>query len=123
MRNYTILIIDDSRTEAKSVTDILTGTKFSIRWADNAITGIEIARKIMPSLILMDVVMPGMNGFQAMRKIARDEKLKDIPVIMLTTKDQQTDIIWAQKQGAKAYIVKPANSEKLLSEINNLIFS
>ncbi len=116
-----ILVIDDSPTEAKTVTKILEKSGFSVKWADNATKGIEIARKTLPALILMDVVMPGMNGFQATRKIARDLKTKDIPVIMLTTKDQQTDKIWGIRQGAKEYIVKPAEADELLTKINALI--
>lgn len=117
----TILVIDDSPTETKSVTSILEKNGFSVRWAKEATKGIEMAKELMPNLILMDVVMPGMNGFQATRKIARDPQLKDIPIIILTTKDQQTDIIWGQKQGAKAYIIKPADPDELLEQIANHI--
>lgn len=117
----TILVIDDSPTEAQSVSKILEGAGFNVAWASDAAQGIEMAHDVNPDLILMDVVMPGMNGFQATRKIARDPKAKDIPVIMLTTKDQQTDIVWGYKQGAKAYIIKPADPQELLKEINALI--
>ncbi len=116
-----ILVIDDSPTEVKTVTRILEKSGFSVKWANNATKGIDMARKSLPDLILMDVVMPGMNGFQATRKIARDPKTKHIPVIMLTTKDQQTDKIWGMRQGAKEYIVKPAEADELLAKINALI--
>lgn len=118
----TILIIDDSPTEAQAVTAILERNGFTVAWAKEAQKGIETAKKINPDLILMDVVMPGMNGFQATRRISRDAELKHIPIIILTTKDQQTDMIWGQKQGAKAYIVKPATESELIQEINRLIF-
>ncbi|MBS9777592.1 MAG: response regulator [Gammaproteobacteria bacterium] len=117
----TILVIDDSPTEAKSVTNILESEGFSVEWAKDAAKGIEMAKQLRPQLILMDVVMPGMNGFQATRKIARDPELQDIPIIILTTKDQQTDIVWGRRQGAKAYIIKPAQKQQLLNEINSLL--
>lgn len=117
----TILIVDDSPTETQTVTRILEAKGFKVISANNAATGIELARKIMPDLILMDVVMPGMNGFQATRKISRDPELKAIPIIILTTKDQQTDIIWGRRQGAKAYLTKPAEANELLQEINTIL--
>lgn len=117
----TILIVDDSPTETQTVTRILEAKGFNVISANNAATGIELARKIMPDLILMDVVMPGMNGFQATRKISRDPELKAIPIIILTTKDQQTDIIWGRRQGAKAYLTKPAEANELLQEINTIL--
>ncbi len=117
----TILVVDDSPTEARSVTNILEAEGFKVEWARDAATGIEMANKILPSLILMDVVMPGMNGFQATRKIARDPNLKNIPIIILTTKDQETDIHWGRRQGAKAYIVKPAKPKELLHQISSLL--
>lgn len=116
-----ILVIDDSPTEAKTVTKILEGSGFTVKWANDAVSGIEMAQNDTPNLILMDVVMPGMNGFQATRKIARDPKTKHIPIIMLTTKDQETDKIWGIRQGAKDYIVKPAQADELLEKINTLI--
>lgn len=119
----TILVIDDSPTEAQSVTNILELEGFNVTWANDAAKGIEMAKELLPDLILMDVVMPGMNGFQATRKIARDPQLKNIPIIILTTKDQQTDILWGRKQGAKAYLVKPAEPIELLREINTLLSS
>ncbi len=117
----TVLIIDDSPTEAKAVTTILERNGFNVAWAKDAQEGLEKAKQIMPDLVLMDVVMPGMNGFQATRKISRDAELKHIPIIILTTKDQKTDMIWGQKQGAKAYIIKPATEAELIREINILL--
>lgn len=117
----TILVVDDSPTEVQAVTKILQEAGYTVKWANDAAKGIEMAKEHLPDLILMDVVMPGMNGFQATRKIGRDAKLKDIPIIILTTKDQQTDIIWGHKQGASAYLVKPAEPKELLKAINDLI--
>ncbi|MCC6716001.1 MAG: response regulator, partial [Gammaproteobacteria bacterium] len=70
-----------------------------------------------PDLVLMDVVMPGLNGFQATRSITRDEATKHIPVIICSTKDQETDKVWGMRQGAKDYIVKPVDKEELLRKI------
>ena len=79
--------------------------------------GVAKAKSELPDLILMDVVMPGLNGFQATRKIHRDPATKDIPVIIVTTKDQDTDREWGMRQGAIDYLVKPVNTEELLAKI------
>lgn len=117
----TVLVIDDSPTEAKIVTRILEGAGFTVRWANNAIDGVELAKEILPSLILMDVVMPGMNGFQATRAISRQAETQEIPIIMLTTKDQLSDRAWAQRQGASDYLTKPTDAKLLLETIQTLI--
>ena len=116
-----VLIVDDSKVERLILKEILTELKFSIFEAENAVEGIQKANEIKPDLILMDVVMPGMNGFQATRQITSNESMKDIPVIMCTSKNQATDKIWGQHQGAKAYIVKPIQKELLIAEIEKLL--
>lgn len=117
----TILVVDDSPTEVKLVSKILEKSGYVVRWASNARRGLELAKEIKPDAILMDVVMPGMSGFQATRKIAKDESLSGIPVIMLTTKDQETDKIWGIRQGAKDYIIKPADEKELLEKISAVL--
>ena len=116
-----VLIVDDSKVERLILKEILKELKFSIFEAENAVEGIQKANEIKPDLILMDVVMPGMNGFQATRQITSNESMKDIPVIMCTSKNQATDKIWGQRQGAKAYIVKPIQKELLIAEIEKLL--
>ena len=116
-----VLIVDDSKVERLILKEILTELKFSIFEAENAVEGIQKANEIKPDLILMDVVMPGMNGFQATHQITFNESMKDIPVIMCTSKNQATDKIWGQRQGAKAYIVKPIQKEFLIAEIEKLL--
>ncbi|PID65081.1 MAG: two-component system response regulator [Gammaproteobacteria bacterium] len=112
-----ILVIDDSPTEAQMVTKILEKASYSVKWANNAAKGISMAKEFVPDLILMDVVMPGMNGFQATRRIARSADTKHIPILILTTKDQETDKIWGIRQGATDYLVKPADADELLAKI------
>ncbi len=116
-----VLIVDDSKVERLILKEILTELKFSIFEAENAVEGIQKANEIKPDLILMDVVMPGMNGFQATHQITFNESMKDIPVIMCTSKNQATDKIWGQRQGAKSYIVKPIQKELLIAEIEKLL--
>lgn len=116
-----ILVIDDSPTEAQLVTKILEKASFSVKWANSAAKGVSMAQEFAPDLILMDVVMPGMNGFQATRRIARGGTTKHIPIIMLTTKDQETDRIWGIRQGASDYLIKPAKADELLEKINAFI--
>ena len=102
---------------------ILESAGHDVIQALNGEEGIEKATNNDPDLILMDVVMPNLNGFQATRTITTAENTKHIPVIMLTTKDQETDKVWAQRQGASDYVIKPPDSKELLSKIDNLLHS
>lgn len=112
-----ILIIDDSPTERLLLTRLLAAGNFEITTAESGEEGIERARQLRPDLILMDVVMPGTNGFQATRALSRDEATKEIPVIICTTKNQETDKIWGLRQGALDFIVKPIDGPALLAKI------
>ena len=112
-----ILIIDDSPTEQFLLTQILGEGQFEIFTAESGEEGVVRAQDIQPDLILMDVVMPGINGFQATRKLSRDAATKNIPIIMCTTKSQQTDKIWGLRQGALDYITKPVDGPLLLAKI------
>lgn len=116
-----ILIVDDSPTHTATTKKILEAAGFDVITADNGNLGIEVAKSENPDLILMDVVMPELNGFQATRKLTQDPVTKDIPVILLTTKDQETDRVWGERQGARAYIVKPPQQDTLIAEINKFL--
>lgn len=116
-----ILIVDDSPVERHILSEIAKELGFQIFLAESGEDGIAKAIEVHPDLILMDVVMPGLNGFQATKKITTMEELKDTPVIMCTSKGQATDKVWGQRQGAKAYVVKPVNKEELIGEINRLM--
>lgn len=113
-----VLIIDDSPTELHLFQNMLEKSGFGTLVADNGEDGIRQALKARPDCILMDVVMPGMNGFQATRKLTKDPATASIPVIMVTTKDQETDKIWGMRQGAVDYIVKPVTAKQLVAKIN-----
>ena len=113
-----ILIIDDSPTELHLFQNMLEKNGFDTIVADSGEDGIRQAQKSIPDCVLMDVVMPGMNGFQATRKLTQDAVTQNIPVIMITTKDQETDKIWGMRQGAVEYIVKPVTAKDLIAKIN-----
>ena len=115
-----ILVVDDSATERYMLKDLLTKAGYEVISSENGEDAIVKARHIKPDLILMDVVMPGLNGFQATRAISRDPLTKSIPVIMCTSKSQETDKIWGLRQGAKDYVVKPVDREVLLAKIASL---
>ena len=112
-----ILIVDDSPTERHVLNDLLTKAGYEVVASDNGEDAILKAKALKPDLILMDVVMPGLNGFQATRAISRDAETRTIPIIMCTSKSQETDKIWGMRQGARDYIVKPVNREELLEKI------
>ena len=115
-----ILIVDDSPTERYYLTDILVRNGFTVTTADNGEEALARIKADKPELILMDVVMPGANGFQVTRAIARDPELADVPIIICSSKNQETDRIWGMRQGAKDYLVKPVDPELLLARIASL---
>jgi twitching motility two-component system response regulator PilH len=115
-----ILIVDDSATERYMLNDLLTKAGYDVIASENGEDAILKARQAKPDLILMDVVMPGLNGFQATRAISRDPETKSIPVIMCTSKGQETDKIWGLRQGARDYVVKPVDRDELLAKISSL---
>ncbi|MDP2027824.1 PleD family two-component system response regulator [Sulfuriferula sp.] len=115
-----ILIVDDSPTERFFLADLLGKNGYEINMAENGTEALEKAKLLKPDLILMDVVMPGMNGFQATRAISRDDEVKHIPVILCTTKNQETDKIWGMRQGAIEYMTKPIDGAALLQKIRSL---
>ena len=113
-----ILIVDDSPTEVHVYQGYLEKNGHQVSVATSGEEGVEKAKEVLPDLILIDVVMPGMNGFQATRQISKNAKTSTIPVIIVTNKDQETDKVWAKRQGAVDYIVKPVQ-EKALNEALN----
>jgi twitching motility two-component system response regulator PilH len=115
-----ILIVDDSPTERYYLTDILVRNGFSVSTADNGEEALAKIRADRPQLILMDVVMPGANGFQITRSITRDPELGSVPIIICSSKNQETDRIWGMRQGAKDYFVKPVDPALLLARIASL---
>ena len=120
-RQGTILIVDDSPTEIHVLKGLLESENFKVVTAVSGEDGIALAMQLKPDLILMDVVMPGMNGFKATRQLSRNPETAAIPIIMVTTKDQDTDRAWALRQGAKDYVVKPVTAAMLLEKIRTYI--
>ena len=116
-----ILIVDDSPTERHVLNDMLTKAGYEVVTSDNGEDAILKAKSQKPDLILMDVVMPGLNGFQATRAISRDPETRAIPIILCTSKSQETDKIWGMRQGARDYIVKPVNRDELLEKIAAIV--
>ena len=112
-----ILVVDDSPTERHVLHELLTRNGYQVTTAESGEEGIEKAKAELPDLILMDVVMPGLNGYQATRTLTRDEATKSIPIIVCTSKGQETDKIWGLRQGAIDYLIKPINGDELLAKI------
>jgi twitching motility two-component system response regulator PilH len=112
-----VMVVDDSPTERHFLSEILTKQGYQVIMAESGEEAMEKAKATKPDLILMDVVMPGLNGFQATRAITKDDATKHIPVIMCTSKGQETDKVWGMRQGARDYLVKPVNQDELLRKI------
>jgi twitching motility two-component system response regulator PilH len=121
MKMAQILIVDDSPTEAHVLKGMLEKNGHQTFTAENGTEGVERAKELKPDVILMDVVMPGLNGFQATRQLTRDAATANIPVIIVTTKDQETDRVWGMRQGAKDYITKPVTEADLLAKIDSVM--
>jgi twitching motility two-component system response regulator PilH len=115
-----ILVVDDSPTDRQYMLETLAKKGYQVVTAENGEDAIVKAKAELPDLILMDVVMPGLNGYQATRTITRDEATKHIPVIMCTSKGADTDKIWGLRQGANDYLVKPVDAGQLLAKIQQL---
>ena len=112
-----ILIVDDSPTEMYKLTAMLEKHGHQVLKAENGADGVALARQEMPDVVLMDVVMPGLNGFQATRQLTKDPDTGHIPGIIVTTKDQETDKVWGRRQGARDYLTKPIDEDTLLKTI------
>jgi twitching motility two-component system response regulator PilH len=116
-----ILLIEDSPTDRAVLTQWLQRHGHEVVAAGNAEDGLAMAREQSPDLVLMDVVLPGMSGFQATRALSRDAATRTIPVLILSTKGMETDRAWGLRQGAVDYIVKPPSEEALMARINQLV--
>jgi twitching motility two-component system response regulator PilH len=112
-----ILVVDDSPTDRQYLSDLLSKKGFNVATAESAEDAIAKLKASRPDLVLMDVVMPGQNGFQATRALSKDESTKNIPVILCSSKGQETDKVWGLRQGARDYVVKPVNPVDLLAKI------
>jgi twitching motility two-component system response regulator PilH len=113
-----ILLVDDSKTELHYLSDLLVKRGYAVRTAENGEEAMRRLGEEKPDLILMDVVMPGQNGFQLTRAITRDPRFTGVPVIMCTSKNQETDKVWGMRQGARDYIVKPVDPTELMAKIH-----
>ena len=116
-----ILIVDDSPSQLMGMKRIVEKLGHEALTAEDGAAGVEAAKANKPDLILMDVVMPNLNGFQATRAISKEATTSHIPIVLVTTKDQETDKVWGMRQGAKAYITKPFNENQLIEVIQGLL--
>jgi twitching motility two-component system response regulator PilH len=115
-----VLVVDDSRTELMHLSDLLRKGGYTVRTAENAEQALQCLQADRPDLILMDVVMPGQNGFQLTRTITRDPQYAGVPVIICSSKNQETDRVWGMRQGARDYVTKPVDGRELLDKIRAL---
>ena len=120
MKRIKILVVDDSEVARQSLSEILLKEGHQVFSADSGSDAIHKAKEFMPDIIFMDIVMESMDGFQACRKLKSNQSTSDIPVVMVTSKDQPVDRQWALRQGASSYIVKPYSSDQIGNEIRRL---
>ena len=115
-----ILIADDSPTEVFMLKKILEKHKHQIIIAEDGKQAIELTHNKKPNLIVMDVIMLNLNGFQTTRHLTKDPQTSDIPIVIVSSKDQESDKLWGLRQGAKGYLGKPITEELLMAEVNKL---
>jgi twitching motility two-component system response regulator PilH len=115
-----VLVVDDSKTELMYLSEMLKKAGYAVSTAENGEEARQRMEQSKPDLILMDVVMPGQNGFQLTRAISRDPRYAEVPIIMCTSKNQETDRVWGMRQGARDYITKPVNQAELMDKIKAL---
>lgn len=116
-----VLIVDDSPTETYKLTSMLEKNGHAVDTAETGEDGVSKAKKVLPDVVLMDIVMPGLNGFQATRQLKKNNETSNIPVIIVTTKDQETDRVWGLRQGAQAYLTKPIEEKLLMDTISEVL--
>ncbi|HAK53199.1 MAG TPA: two-component system response regulator [Gammaproteobacteria bacterium] len=116
-----IIVVDDSKTEIFQFREMLEKLGYEVITAENGRDGVDLAKKEQPDVVLMDIVMPDMNGFQATRQITQGAETKHIPVIIVSSKDQETDKVWGERQGAKGYLTKPVNSQQRSSVMESFL--
>jgi len=116
-----ILIVDDSPSQLLGLKRIVEKLGHETLTAEDGAAGVEVAKRELPDLILMDVVMPNLNGFQATRMISKTAETAAIPIVLVTTKDQETDKVWGLRQGAKGYVTKPIKEEELVQALQEFL--
>ena len=121
MKKLKVLIVDDSAEDTRQAAVLLENAGHEVIAAINGMEGIAMARSELPDVILMDIVMPGINGFQATRQLKKDEVTRNIPVIVISGKDQETDKVWAMRQGAHCYLIKTVERAALLGAISEVM--
>lgn len=121
MTSKKVLIVDDSATERHVLEQIMSEAGFVVVTANSGEEGVAKAKAELPTIVLMDVVMPGMNGYQATREIAKSKETAGIPVIICTSRGAETDKLWGLRQGAQEYLVKPINKQNLLQKVQKIL--
>lgn len=116
-----ILVVDDSPTYSAIAGELLEKNGYTCIFANNGELAIATAIKSQPDLILMDIIMPGISGFQATRQLTKNPATAHIPVIIVSTKDQETDRLWGMRQGASEYLVKSVSDEEFISTIETVL--
>ena len=120
MSNKKVLVVDDSPVDLENLKSILNDTGYVVLTAKDGAESVVRAKAERPDVIFMDVIMPGMDGFEACRRLRKDNTTKDIPIVFVTSKNQKADRVWAQMQGAKALVSKPYTRDQIIEQLKTL---
>ncbi len=117
----TVLVVEDSVTQREMITDLLKGSGLNVSIATDGVEALEHIEGHRPDLVVLDIVMPRMNGYEVCRRIKADPKTQDVPVVMCSSKGEEFDRYWGMKQGADAYIAKPFQPTELVGTVKQLL--
>ena len=115
--NYTILVVDDEKVARYTLAALIKKPNYHVEMADNGIQGIEMAKQLNPDVILLDIMMPGMNGYDVCKRIRSDSQIGEVPIIMITTEAERSQVLRAIEAGVSDYLVKPFDTEALRAKL------
>ncbi|MFM2432207.1 MAG: hypothetical protein RLZZ511_3421 [Cyanobacteriota bacterium] len=117
----TVLVVEDSVTQREMITDLLKGSGLTVTVATDGMEALEHIEGDCPDLVVLDIVMPRMNGYEVCRRLKSDPKTQSVPVVMCSSKGEEFDRYWGMKQGADAYIAKPFQPTELVGTVKQLL--
>ena len=117
----TVLVVEDSVTQREMIEDLLKGSGLIVKTAGDGVEALEQMQGTCPDIVVMDIVMPRMNGYELCRRIKTDPKTERVPVVMCSSKGEEFDRYWGMKQGADAYIAKPFQPQELVGTVRQLL--
>ncbi len=116
-----VLVVEDSPPQREMISSLLKDSGLSVTSAGDGIEALEQIQQDRPDIVVLDIVMPRMNGYELCRRLKDNPKTKELPIVMCSTKGEEFDRYWGMRQGANAYIAKPFQPQELVSTVRKLL--